>query len=127
MAITAAGVAWSSASPIALRIDGQRATLEPVRLVGGGGTVTARGVVWDAHASALVEAKLDGGRLASLAPGIGVEGRMDVSAELSGDAGAVAGTRARASVVGRASYCPARWLGSARARVEPSFSSATAC
>ena len=100
LTVATAGVAWSSASPIALRIDGQRVTLEPVRLAGLGGTVTARGVVWDAHASPLVEAKLDGGRLASLAPGIGIDGRMDVDAELSGAAGAVAGTRARASVVG---------------------------
>jgi hypothetical protein len=100
MTIAVAGAPLSSANPIVVRIDSQRATLEPVRLGGPAGTITASGIAWDASARPLVEAKLDGGRLAALAPTLGVDGRVKVEAELSGDVGAVAGARARGKVVG---------------------------
>jgi autotransporter translocation and assembly factor TamB len=100
MAIGVAGASWSSAAAIGVRLDGQRATLEPLRLTGPAGTISAGGVVWDAGARPLVHAKLDGGRLVALAPALGLDGRVQVEAELSGDAGAMAGTRARARAVG---------------------------
>ena len=98
--IGVAGASWSSAASIVARLDGQRATLEPLRLTGPAGTISAGGVVWDAGARPLVHAKLEGGRLAALAPTLGLDGRVQVEAELSGDAGAMAGTRARARAVG---------------------------
>lgn len=100
MTIAVAGAPWASAHPIVVRIDAQRASLEPLRLAGPGGTITASGVAWDANARPVVQAKLDGGRLAALAPALGLDGRVQVDAELSGDAGTVAGGRARARAAG---------------------------
>ena len=99
MTLTVAGTSWSSPAPIVARIDGQRAILEPARLAGPAGTVTAGGVVWDAAAAPLIAIKLDA-RLAALAPALGVGGRVRAEADLSGDTGMVAGTRARARIDG---------------------------
>ena len=99
LTVVVAGTSWSSPDPIVARIDGQRATLEPTRLAGPAGAVTAGGVVWDAGARPLVSVKLDA-RLAALAPALGLDGRVRAEAELSGDAGTVAGTRARARIDG---------------------------
>jgi autotransporter translocation and assembly factor TamB len=97
MTIAVAGTPWSSTDPIAVRVDGSRATLAPARLAGPGGTLTASGVLWDSAAPPLVSVKLDG-RLAALVPAAGLDGRVRADAELSGDAGTVAGTRARARI-----------------------------
>jgi autotransporter translocation and assembly factor TamB len=99
MTVVVAGASWSSAEPIVARIDGQRATLEPLRLTGSAGAITASGVVWDAGARPLVRARLDAGRLAALVPALGLDGRLQVEAELSGNAGTVAGGQARARAV----------------------------
>jgi autotransporter translocation and assembly factor TamB len=118
--IAVAGTPWTSATAVAARLEGQRATLEPVRLTGPAGVLAASGVIWDAGAPSLVNAQLDVSRLATLAPAAGVDGRLQARVELSGDAGAVAGTRARASVGGEGLTLPgglAR-LGTGTARVE---------
>jgi autotransporter translocation and assembly factor TamB len=98
--VAVAGSSWTSAGPIVARLDGQRATLDPARLSGPAGTLAAGGVLWDAAARPLVSVKLDVARLAALAPALGLDGRVRASAELTGDAGAVAGSRAQARIEG---------------------------
>jgi autotransporter translocation and assembly factor TamB len=99
MTLIVAGSSWSSPAAIVARVDGQRATLEPARLAGPAGAITASGVVWDAGGRPLVSVELDA-RLASLAPASGLDGRLRAEAELSGDAGNIAGTRAQARIEG---------------------------
>lgn len=120
MIVVVAGASWSSAAPIVARVDGQRATLEPLRLSGAAGTITAGGVMWDAGARPLVRARLDAGRLAALVPAVGLDGRLQVEAELSGNAGAVAGGQARARAVGDELVLPGRLsrLGKGTSQVE---------
>ena len=99
MTLIVAGSSWSSPAALVARVDGQRATLEPARLAGPAGAITASGVVWDAGERPLVSVKLDA-RLAALAPASGLDGRLRAEAELSGGAGTVAGTQARARIDG---------------------------
>jgi autotransporter translocation and assembly factor TamB len=114
------GTAWTSPQPIMVRLDGRRATLDPLRLVGPGGIVTASGVIWDESAPSLVTVRLDQGRLAALAPALGLEGRIRIEGELSGDAGAVAGKRARARLDGEGLTLPGALakLGAGTGRIE---------
>lgn len=105
MTLIVAGSSWSSPAAIVARVDGQRATLEPARLVGPAGAITASGVVWHAGGRPLVSVTLDA-RLGALTPAFGLDGRMRAEAELSGDAGAVAGTRAQARIDGEGITLP---------------------
>ena len=118
--VQVAGTAWTSAQPIAIRIEGRRARLDPLRFVGPGGIVTASGVLWDEDARPLATVRLDQGRLAALAPALGLDGRVRVEAELSGEVGAVAGKRARATLDGDGLTLPGALakLGTGTGRVE---------
>ena len=119
LTLVAAGTSWSSASPIVARVDARRATLDPARLAGPGGAITAGGVLWDARAAPLVAVKLDA-RVAALAPALGLDGRIRAEAQLSGEAGAIAGTRARARIDGDAITLPGALarLGAGTSRVD---------
>lgn len=98
LTIGVAGTPWSSATPIVAKLEGQRASLEPLRLAGPAGVLTAAGVIWDAAAPPRVNAQLDATRLSALAPALALDGRLQARIELAADAGAVAGARARAGV-----------------------------